>query len=176
MQNLDNIILAFGSLSDDLLQKAQLNIVGDGSHMEVLQNLIEAHGIKNVVFWGRQPRETMYQYFLASDFLIVSLINEAIFSLTVPAKTQTYIAAHKPILAIIKGETAQIVQENNLGYIADPNDIDAIKNIFHNAINSNEAEIRKFTQNCEYLTNTIFNKENILDSLLNLTTKGNLSK
>lgn len=176
VQNLDNIILAFGSLSHDLLQKAQLNIVGDGSHMECLQNLVLTHNIENVIFWGRQPRKDMHKYFLASNFLIVSLIDEPIFALTVPSKMQTYIAVHKPILAIIKGEAAQIVQENNLGYTANPNDIDGIKNIFNDAINSNEDVIMQLTQNCEYLTNTIFNKEKILDSLLNFTTKGNPTK
>lgn len=168
VQNLDNIILAFGSLSDDILQKAQLNIVGDGSQMEFLQNLVLTHSIENVIFWGRQPKKDMYKYFLASDFLIVPLIDEPIFALTVPSKMQTYIAAHKPILAIIKGEAAQIVQENNLGYIANPNNIDEIKNIFNDAINTNEDEIMKLTQNCEYLTQITFNKERILDSLLNL--------
>jgi len=176
MQNLDNIILAFGSLSVDFQQKVQLNIVGDGSYVEFLQNLVLTHSIENVVFWGRQPRKDMHKYFLASDFLIVSLIDKPIFTLTVPSKMQTYIAAHKPILAIIKGEAAQIVEENNLGYTANPNDIDEIRNIFKKAINSNKDETMQFTQSCEYLTNTIFNKEKIIDSLLNLTTKNNLDK
>ena len=62
----------------------------------------------------------MSKYYKASSFLIISLINEPIFSLTVPAKLQTYISAKKPILAIINGETSDIVVENNLGISVDP--------------------------------------------------------
>ena len=38
----------------------------------------------------------MAKFYKASDFLIVSLIDKPIFSVTVPAKTITYIAAKKP--------------------------------------------------------------------------------
>jgi hypothetical protein len=58
----------------------------------------------------------MAKYYIASDFLIISLIDEPIFSSTVPAKLQTYIAAKKPILAIIKGDVANIVIDNNPWY------------------------------------------------------------
>ena len=45
---------------------------------------------------------------VASDFLIVSLIDEPFFSVTIPAKTQAYIVARKPILAIINGDVADL--------------------------------------------------------------------
>ena len=115
VQNLDNIIKAFGSLESKHIQKAQLNIIGDGSYLEDLKNLVNKHNFKNIVFWGRKPREEMYKYFSSSDFLIVSLINKPIFSLTVPAKVQTYIAANKPILAVVNGDASDIIEDNQIG-------------------------------------------------------------
>jgi len=173
VQNLDNIIKAFGLLSDTDLQKAQLNIIGDGSHLENLKELVHNNNIPNVIFWGRQPRDEMYKYFKGSDFLIVSLIDEPIFELTVPAKTQTYIAAGKPILAVISGDAADIIRDNNLGYTAQPDNIDDIKNAFIQCINTSKEEINNFTQNCEHLTQTTFNREKIIDSLLQLMTGQN---
>jgi glycosyltransferase involved in cell wall biosynthesis len=170
VQNLDNIIEAFGLLSDTDLQKAQLNIIGDGSHLQDLKKQVKKNDLKNIIFWGRQPREEMYKYFRGSDFLIVSLVNKPIFSLTVPAKTQTYIAAGKPILAVISGDAADIIKDNNLGYYAQPDNIDDIKNTFIKCIHTSKEEINSFTQNCEHLTNTTFNKEKIIDSLLQLLT------
>lgn len=168
VQNLDNIIKAYGDLDDKYIEESQLNIIGDGSHLQILQHLVDANDIKNVIFWGRKPREEMYKYFSSSDFLIVSLVDEPIFSLTVPAKVQTYIAANRPIMAIINGDAADIIRENNLGYCAKPNDISEIKETFMKCIDVDEKIIQDFTKNCKHLTNTTFNKDVIIDSLLQL--------
>ena len=166
VQNLENVIQAFGSLKKEYIQKMQLNIIGDGSNLEELKSLVSQNSYKNIVFWGRQPRNEMYKYFQASDFLIVSLVDKPIFSLTVPAKVQTYIAAKKPILAIVNGDAAQLIEENHLGYSAHPNNIEEIKMIFQKSLNSNSNTIEAFTKNCEQLTSTTFNKNKIIDSLL----------
>ena len=168
VQNLNNIIIAFSELDDEYANKAQLNIVGDGSALEELQILSKK---ENIIFHGRKPRNDMAMYYKASDFLIVSLIDKPIFSVTVPAKTQTYIAAKKPILAIVNGDAAQIIKDNNLGFCAHPNDINEIKNVFMKSINLSEDEKQVFTKNCELLTDTTFNKSKIIDALELLVTQ-----
>ncbi len=172
VQNLENVINAYGNLPQEYIDKSQLNIIGDGSELENLKNIVKKSEYKNIVFWGRKPRGEMSKYFKASDFLIVSLVDKEIFSLTVPAKIQTYIAAKKPILAIVNGDAADIIKENNLGYCAQPNSIDEIKDIFKKAIDTPKDEIEKYTHNCETLTQNIFNKEKITEGLLYLTTDG----
>jgi len=168
MQNLENIISAFCSLSNEYQEKSQLNIIGHGSNLDSLKLL--ANNISNIVFHGQKPRSDMGNYYKASDFLIISLIDEPIFSATVPAKTQTYIAAKKPILAIIKGDTASIIQDNNLGLCVDPSNIDAITKIFQRCIDMSQTEIQKFTNENDRLLATIFNKEKTIDKLLKLVT------
>ena len=169
MQNLENIIKAFSGLDKEYQEKSQLNIIGDGSNLMNLQGMTSQ---KNIVFHGKKPREEMAAYFKGSDFLIVSLVDEPIFSVTVPAKTQTYIAAKKPILAVINGDGAQLIQENNLGYTAAPDDIESIKNVFIKAIDADRETIDKFTRNSEKLTQNLFNKRKIIDSLESLTVNG----
>ena len=171
VQNLDMIIKAFGDLPNHYKKKMQLNIIGDGSYLENLQHLVLSANIENVVFWGKRPRTKIYEYFSASDFLIVSLVDEPIFALTVPAKVQTYIAAGKPIMAVITGDAAAIVRDNNLGYTCPPNDLSAITNTFIQCADTDAQRISEFSQNCAYLTDTIFNKEKTLNSLLHLMTK-----
>ena len=166
VQNLENIIMAFNDLSETYQEKSQLNIVGDGSALEALKVLNQK---ENVVFHGRKPRNDMAKYFKASDFLIVSLIDKPIFSVTVPAKTQTYIAAKKPILAMINGDAAEIISDNNLGYVASPNNIEEIKKIFIEAIESDTEKINSFTKNCDALTKSTFNRDVIIQKLLDLT-------
>ena len=167
VQNLENIILSFNRLSDEYLEKAQLNIIGDGSDLERLK-LINTKD--NVIFYGKKPRSEMMKYYNASSFLIVSLANEPIFSKTVPGKFQTYVAAKKPILAIINGDTADIVKDNKLGFVANPQDISSIKGIFMQAIDSDKNMLKRFILNCEKLTQNDFNKDKIINHLLELTT------
>jgi glycosyltransferase involved in cell wall biosynthesis len=171
VQNLDNIIKSFGMLSSKYIDNAQLNIIGDGSEVNNLKELVKEKNYKNIIFWGRQPREEMYKYFEASDFLIVSLIDKPIFNLTVPAKVQTYIASQKPIIAILNGDAADIINDNELGYTSKPHDLEEISNSFIKAINTSEGQINMFTKNCELLTKTIFDKNIIINNLLSLTTR-----
>jgi glycosyltransferase involved in cell wall biosynthesis len=172
VQNLENIIESFGKIDDKYLEKAQLNIIGDGSHLEKLQNIVKENNFKNIIFWGRKPREEIFKYLDASDFLIVSLINKEIFSLTVPAKTQTYIATNKPVIAIINGEASEIVRENNLGLVCSPSDVEQIKATFIKAINTTNEEKNEYIRNSEFLTNNVFKKEIIIDNLLELLKRG----
>jgi len=168
VQNLENIINAFCLLSSEYQEKSQFNIIGNGSNLGNLKQLTDSN--PNIVFHGEKPRSDMASYYKASDFLIISLIDEPIFSVTVPAKTQTYIAAKKPILAIINGDTASIVQDNNLGLCADPSKIDAITSMFQRCIDMGQTEIQSFANENDRLLATIFNKEKAIDKLLKLVT------
>ncbi len=174
VQNLENIISAFHSLQANLQKKAQFNIIGDGSNLEDLKLLADNN--PNIVFHGKKNRDDMVQYYQVSDFLIVSLIDEPIFSVTVPAKTQTYIAAKKPILAIINGDTADIVKDNNLGLCTNPSDIDAIANMFKKCIEMNKLERNGFIGKNDYLLKNVFNKDKIINELLEILIGNNVNK
>ena len=167
VQNLDNIIDAFSSLPDSYKNRVQLNIIGDGSHLEALKNKLN---LEAVCFHGRKPQKDMARYYKSSDFLIVSLVDKPIFKVTVPAKTQTYIAAKKPILAIIDGDAADIVSENNLGYCAHPSNIIDIQKIMKQAIDSTVRERKQFIYNMQALLDGVFNKEKVIDKITNIVT------
>ena len=164
VQNLENIVHAFSLLPNNLQYKAQLNIIGDGSNLENLKYI--SNKSLNIVFHGKKSREDMAQYYEASDFLIVSLIDKPIFSVTVPAKTQTYIAAKKPILAFINGDTADIVISNSLGIYANPSKINDISSVFKECIEMSKHERDSFVINNDHLLETTFNKNKIIDDLL----------
>jgi glycosyltransferase involved in cell wall biosynthesis len=163
VQNLENIINAFCLLPDVYQKRSQFNIVGDGSNLVNLKKL--SNNNPNIIFHGKQVRDDMAKFYKASDFLIVSLIDKPIFSVTVPAKTQTYIAAKKPILAIINGDVADIVNDNNLGISTDPSNVCFIKETFQKCIDMPENEKNKFTINNTKLLETTFNKDNIINRM-----------
>ena len=163
VQNLENIVNAFQLLSKDHQGQAQLNIIGDGSNLDNIKLL--SKNCSNIVFFGKKPRDEMASFYKSSNFLIVSLVDKPIFSSTVPGKLQTYIAAKKPILAIINGETVDIVNDNNLGISVGPSNVGLIKEAFEKCIDMPENEKSKFIINNTKLLETTFNKDSIINNL-----------
>ena len=147
----------------NIKKRSQFNIIGDGSNLINLKNISSNNS--NIIFHGKQIRKDMAKFYKASDFLIVSLIDEPILSVTVPAKTQTYIAAKKPILAIINGDVADIVNTNNLGVSVDPSNVSLIKEAFEKCIDMSENEKSKFIINNSKLLETTFDKDNIINKM-----------
>ena len=166
MQNLENIINAYSSLSDLYKKKSQLNIIGEGSNSKHLKILSKNN--KHIIFHGSKPRKDMAKYYKASNFLIISLNDEPVFYATVPAKTQTYIAAKKPILAFINGETADIIKDYNLGLYANPSDIESIRKVFEESIDMSDDKKDELVKNCDLLQSTIFNKKRIIENMTNI--------
>jgi glycosyltransferase involved in cell wall biosynthesis len=167
-QNLENIIKAFCLLPDSYQKACQLNIIGDG--LKINDLIILSNKNPHIIFFGKQMRKEMAKFYKSSDFLIVSLVDEPVFSITVPAKTQTYIAAKKPILAIIKGDTADLVKKYNLGLTAHPSNIEEISSLFKKCIKMSNNERDKFLLQNNYLLDSIFNKEVTIDKLLSILT------
>jgi len=166
VQNLENIIKAFSNLPEPYLKKAQLNIIGDGSNLESLRGLSSNNN--KIIFHGKIKRSDMSRYYKSSDFLIVSLIDKPIFDVIVPAKVQTYIAAKRPILAVINGDSAAIIDENNLGLSVGPSNIPLIQEAMQKCINMTDADKAGFTKNSEKVLKTVFNKDAILNNITNI--------
>ncbi len=91
-------------------------IVGDGRKMPYVQEFIQNHHLQETVFKvGRFPVEAMASFFAKADVMLVSLKDDPIFNLTVPAKVQAYMSAAKPIVAMLNGEGAEIIEEAECG-------------------------------------------------------------
>ena len=70
-----------------------------------------------------------------ADFLYLSLNDSKLFTLTVPAKLQAYMAMGKPILAMIEGEGASIIEEAKCGFYSPPGDVIALNELIKKGFN-----------------------------------------
>ena len=95
--------------------KAQIVLVGDGRKRAWCQEQATEQGLDNVHFAGRYPLEEMPHIIAHAAVLLVSLKDKPIFSLTVPAKVQSYLVSKKPVLAMLNGEGADVVNEAKAG-------------------------------------------------------------
>jgi colanic acid biosynthesis glycosyl transferase WcaI len=97
-------------------KKIQWLIIGDGRKADWVKEKISQMGLdEHVLMLGRYPVERMPSFFQHADALLVTLKNEPIFSLTIPAKLQAYLAAKKPILGMLNGEGAEIIRISGAG-------------------------------------------------------------
>lgn len=98
-------------------------IFGDGRFKSQLQQLVVENGLQEkIILPGERPVEDMPAYFALADALLVSLRDEYIFSLTIPAKVQSYLACAKPVIACLNGEGARVIEESGAGYCAPAED------------------------------------------------------
>ncbi|MGX4803513.1 glycosyltransferase family 4 protein [Bradyrhizobium guangdongense] len=98
-------------------------IVGDGRAKPYLEKEVEERKLEALVtLMGRRPIEEMPGLFRAADALLVSLKPDPIFSLTIPGKVQSYLAAGVPLLAMLDGEGARVVAEAYAGFVCPAGD------------------------------------------------------
>ena len=91
-------------------------LVGDGRKRAWVEEYIAEHQLQDTVHWvGRHPLESMGKFFASADVLYFALKDTVIFNLTCPAKLQAYMSVGKPVLAMINGDGAEIVEEAGCG-------------------------------------------------------------
>jgi glycosyltransferase involved in cell wall biosynthesis len=57
----------------------------------------------------------MPSFFCGADALLVSLKSEPVFALTIPGKVQSYLASGVPLLGMLDGEGARVIEEAGAG-------------------------------------------------------------
>ncbi len=141
-------------------------IVGDGRMGEWVRREVSERGLQEKVhFLGQQPAETMPYFFAAADVLLVSLKREPIFALTVPGKLQSYLAGGRPILAMLDGEGARVVEEAGAGLVGPAGDARVLAaNVKKMAMLSREERERLGTNGRRY-AETHFGRQHLFDRL-----------
>lgn len=98
-------------------------IVGDGRLGDWVSQEVKRRNLEsNVFLLGRFPVERMPSFFRSADALLVTLKSEPIFAMTIPGKLQSYLASGKPIVAMLDGEGARLLQESGAGIAAPSGD------------------------------------------------------
>ena len=92
-------------------------IVGDGRKLEWVREYVKEHGLEETVYTlGRFPVEAMPWFFGQADVMIVTLSDDSLFKLYAPAKISSYMAAGKPIVAVLNGEGAEVIKDADCGW------------------------------------------------------------
>ena len=125
-QGLDTAVECARLLKERGLGQYLLVFVGGGAELDRLQQLSRDYGLDNVLFIPPKPVSAMPAFMAASDVLLLHL-DKALFRMgTIPGKLLTYMAAGRPVLAGLEGESADIVNRTGCGVVVEPRNVEAM--------------------------------------------------
>lgn len=139
IQSVETIIKAANELRNT--ENIQFHIVGDGSALEKCKQYASGFNLTDITFYGRLPVEQMPQFYGMASAMLITLKDDAALSYTLPGKVQSYMAAGKPIIAAINGETRRVINEAECGMCCDAEDYKQLANLIIMFCNSEEKEI-----------------------------------
>jgi len=119
VQALDSVLEAAELL---MRSKADINFtfVGTGVDERRLTQRVLDRQMKNVRFIPRQPVHQVPQYLAAADALLIHLKDDPLCRIGIPSKTQSCLAAGRPILMAVAGCAANLVERAHAGLTCAP--------------------------------------------------------
>ena len=143
-------------------------IIGDGRKKSWVEQEIRLKKLNNIHLLGRHPMKMMPSFFREADAMLVSLKDETIFGLTVPAKIQSYLACGKPILAMMNGEGADIIRESKSGFAVNAGDFNALADRVIEMYNMPKSNLDLMAKSSKdfYLNN--FDRKDLIDKLMSV--------
>lgn len=161
-QDFENIIKA-ADLTKDIPQIKWI-IVGDGRVRERSEKDVARLGLQETVrFLGRYPVNTMPKFFAMADAMLVTLKDKFIFSLTIPSKTQAYMASGKPILTMINGVGNDVVEDAKCGLTAKAEDYKTLAENVKRMYAMSKAELEEMGKAARSYYDKNFAKDMVID-------------
>lgn len=107
-------------------KKIRFVFVGGGIEVDGLKQLATELDLQNILFLPRMPMTEIGQLLKLADVLLVHLKKDPLFEITIPSKTQAYMAVGKPLLMAVHGDAAELVNQSQAGFSIEPENATAI--------------------------------------------------
>lgn len=141
-------------------------IVGDGRKLEWVREYVKEHRLEETVYTlGRFPAETMPWFFNQADVMLVTLSDDPLFKLYAPAKISSYMAAGKPIVAVLNGEGAEVIRDAGCGWTLAAGDAEGFAKLAIVLSREDASELAAKGANAAKYYNEHFVKEKCLKKL-----------
>lgn len=113
-QNFESLLKTIDQVND----RIHWTFVGGGRFKSQFKKLIEIKKLNNKVTFIDQVNIDLIPTIVKNaDSLFLSLKSDKIFSSTVPAKLQAYMALGKPIIGVLNGEGKRLIVESDCGIV-----------------------------------------------------------
>lgn len=101
-------------------------LLGGGVDVQRLKERALAMQLGNVIFLPPVPMAEVGCILQAADALLVHLRDDPLFEITIPSKTQAYMAVGKPLLLAVRGDAAKLVVDAVGGVVAEPENSESL--------------------------------------------------
>ena len=163
-QDFENIIEAAKSISPD--EGLHFILVGDGRKKVWVEEQINRFNLDKIIFLlGRFDMKYMPSFFHAADCFLLPLKDDEIMTLTVPAKTQAYMAGGKPIIAMINGDANELINGINCGIAVEASNPQKLVKAIRNLKSLSPRERTEMGERGKKYYDEHYNKAVILDNL-----------
>lgn len=139
-QGLDNVLEA-AIIVANVKPAVEFCFLGGGLALPHLKKRCVAEGISNVRFLPQVPMHEVGDYLAAADCLLVHLRSDPLFTITIPSKTQAYLAAGKPVIMNVPGDAATLIRDSKSGLIIPAEDPQSLADAVIEMANKNLQEL-----------------------------------
>ena len=140
-------------------------IVGDGRDWSRLHRKVQDLNLTSVKMLGGFPLERMPEFYAAADALLLCLKSDPLFSITIPGKLQTYLLSGKPILGMLNGEAASIIENSQSGLTCEAENYKCLAENAWLMSRMSKSKREKLGKNGRIYAKNFFIREKIIDSL-----------
>ena len=145
-QGLD-VILDAAFLLNDSNPKIQFFILGEGLQLDNLKKKAGSLNLKNVHFLRAVSMEEVGIFLDSVDALLIHLNSDPLFEITIPGKSQAYMAVGKPIIMGVKGDASNLVSRANCGVCFEPENSESLAESVSYLMNLPSEEIKELGEN-----------------------------
>lgn len=102
-------------------------MVGDGRYLDEFNREVKERAVEDkFIMVPRQPAERIPELLAACDAAFLSFQDDPLWTMTIPAKLQSYMACGMPIIAAAGGETRRIVEEARCGICSNIGNVEQV--------------------------------------------------
>lgn len=164
-QGLDSILKA-AKIVQEKDSTIQFLLVGDGPEKQNLVDLSKELGLTNTLFHDSVPVTEMPKVFSVTDYSIVSLRNLELFKGARPSKIFPALSTATPVLYCGAGESAQFLENEKCGIIAEPENVEDIAMKILESASLTEVEKKLLGNNGRQFVLREYSWQTIVDDLL----------
>jgi len=142
----------------------EFHIFGDGAEKVQIENYIQKHPEKNIIFHGMLERADLLSRLASFDIAVVPLKTRIYGS--VPSKIFEYSALGIPILYFGGGEGETIVNENYLGWVVPVEDFETLNTVLRTISNEGKIHVQQLKAAVFKQSETKFNLDFQIQKLI----------
>lgn len=142
-----NVVLDAALKVKDEYPNLNFVIMGQGLMLDDLKNRAKKSSLTNVHFLPAVNMDKVNGFLKSADALLIHLNDDPLFKITIPGKTQAYLAVGKPIILGVSGDAKTLVSEAKCGFFVEPGNADQLANISKKIMTLSKNELENLGDN-----------------------------